>query len=214
MIATEMSIILLQCPDCCLVVEKKTTTVGKPDDTNDKPYMETDIDTMQSYDISIRHGKDERQSNAADSGLRRTTAINNISSATYNSSSSIQHADHGESLRRVQTEKGRQHVPRSHTDSDRTGDIERQHGPRTYRHSDAAQSPHGSYSLVNDSRPRTYNKTALPFGSEPHSIRSQSEIELRQAPHGDMYRPTSDDFGSSWQPDPTQDWKNDVSYVK
>ena len=197
-----------------MVVEKKTTAVGKPDHTNDKPYMETDIDTMQSYDISIRQGKDERQSHAADSGLRRTTAINNISSATYNSSSSLQHADRGESLHCVQTEKECQNVPRSHADSDRTSDIERQHGPRTYRNGYAPQSPQGSYSPGTDSRPRTYNKTALPFGSEPHSIRSKSDLELHREPHGDLYRPTSDDFVPSWQPDPKQDWKNDVSYVK
>ena len=182
--------------------------------------METDIDTMQSYDISISHGtvqgKDERH--AADgANLRRTTAINNISSATYHSSSSLQHADHGESLRHVQTERGRQHVPRSHTDSDMTSDIDRQHVPRTYQNNDAPQSPHGSYSPDNRHAPRTYNKTALPFGSEPHSIQSKSELELRREPHGkanDLYRPASDDFGSSWQPNPTQDWKNDVSYVK
>ena len=140
-----------------VVVDKPIKSAVK---SSNKPYMETDVDTMESRDISVRDGAIQGEGDwqtpppADSAGLRRTTAIDNISSATYNPSSSMPHTDHSESLHQVQPEMGRQnatqtyrdgdgtlemghrHVPRTHRDDDRTSEIERQNVPRTHRDDD------------------------------------------------------------------------------
>ena len=99
--------------------------------TANKPYMETDVDTMFSRDISVRDGPQQGEGDWQSTppvdvaSLHRTTAIDNISSATYTSPSSIPHADHSEAAR--------QNVPRTFLESDGTPEIERRHVPRTYR---------------------------------------------------------------------------------